>query len=130
MIITTLDNKEMRWQMKRGRSKKSSSLHLEALKLVQKIYPSEILIEEITIPLTYVKKVYGDIFITRVNKLIEIHGEQHYEFNPFFYSSIAEFLRAQKRDRDKKEWCDLNDIIYVELPFDKIDEWEDRINGD
>lgn len=119
----------MRWQMKRGRSKKSSSLHLKAYDLVRKIYPSEALIEEITIPLTGIKKVYGDIFITRINKLIEVHGEQHYKYISFFYTSKADFLRAQKRDRDKEEWCDINGIEYVELPFNKIDEWEDRING-
>lgn len=129
MMITTLDNREIRWQMKRGRSKKSSSLHLEALKLVRQIYPCEALVEEITIPLTFVKKVYGDIFITRVNKLIEVHGEQHYVFNSFFFKSKADFLRAQNRDRQKAEWCEINSITYVELPFDKVNEWEDRING-
>ena len=129
MIITDLDGNQYRWSQRRGKSKKASQLHLEAFQLVRKIYSCEQLIEEITIPLTKVRKVYGDIYITRLNKLIEVHGRQHYEHIPFYHKTIGEFKKAQHRDRQKKEWCEINDIQYVELPFDKIDKWEELIRS-
>lgn len=129
MDIVDLDGRKLRWQMKRGKVKKPSSLHLDAYSLIREIYPSDIIIEEITIPLKRGEKVFGDIYIPSKRKLVEIHGEQHYKYNTFFYSSKLEFLKAQKRDRDKKEWCEINDIQYIELPFNKKEEWSDLIRG-
>lgn len=129
MDIVDLDGRKFRWQMKRGKVKKPSSLHLDVYSLIREIYPSDILIEEITIPLKRGEKVFGDIYIPSKRKLVEIHGEQHYKYNTFFYSSKLEFLKAQKRDRDKKEWCEINDIQYIELPFNKKEEWSDLIRG-
>jgi hypothetical protein len=129
MIITDLDGKQSNWKMRRGKAKKSSSLHLYAYELVRSIYPSDNIIEEITIPLTRKSKVFGDIYIPGRRKLIEVHGEQHYNYTPFFYSSKLDFLKAQKRDRDKQEWCEINDIQYVELPYNEKEKWDDLIRG-
>jgi hypothetical protein len=38
------------------------------------------------------------------------------------------FVKAKKRDADKKEWCELNSIQYIDLPFDETeDQWKKRI---
>ena len=38
------------------------------------------------------------------------------------------FKRSLARDKDKKEWCALNQINYIELPhWEKLDEWKTRI---
>lgn len=38
------------------------------------------------------------------------------------------FMKHKKRDLDKQEWCSVNSIQYIELPFNEtIEEWKDRI---
>ena len=71
----------------------------------------------------------ADFFIPDIKVMVEIHGAQHYSFIKHFHKTKAGFIRSQKRDRLKKEWCELNDIIYVELPFDKKDEWATILRG-
>jgi predicted adenine nucleotide alpha hydrolase (AANH) superfamily ATPase len=61
---------------------------------------------------------------------LEVHGEQHYKFVPFYHSTMLNFLKSQKRDKEKLEWCDINNIQYIELPFDESKEkWIDRIKN-
>lgn len=37
-------------------------------------------------------------------------------------------MLACKRDNEKKEWCELNNIQLVELPYNEdINEWRKRI---
>lgn len=65
----------------------------------------------------------ADFFIPDLKVLIEVHGEQHYKFVKRFHKTNGGFNASKKRDKMKQEWCELNDIIYVELPFDQKDEW-------
>ena len=70
----------------------------------------------------------ADFFLPNRNLIVEIHGEQHFTFNKFFFKNKLEFFRAQARDRDKKEWCRLNDITIIELKHNEtIDEWRKKI---
>ena len=41
-----------------------------------------------------------------------------YEQNSFFHDSKLDFIEGQKRDRRKIEWCELNNIIHIELPYE------------
>jgi hypothetical protein len=60
----------------------------------------------------------------------EVHGEQHYEYCPFFHKSKADFLKAKARDEDKIEWCRINDIQIIVLHFkENDDEWRKHIKG-
>lgn len=100
-----------------------SSLHLEARNILKETYPTLQIIEEVPI---YVRKseiMYIDFFIPLIKKCIEVHGEQHYEFTPFYHRSRMDFLKQKKRDRDKAEWCEINNFTYIELPFNKTNEW-------
>ena len=39
-----------------------------------------------------------------------------------------EFFKAQARDRDKKHWCELNEISLIELFHDEsIEQWREKI---
>ena len=41
------------------------------------------------------------------------------------------FLKARANDSRKKEWCEMNKIKFIELPFDEEDdEWTRRIEQD
>lgn len=60
---------------------------------------------------------------------VEVHGEQHYKFVPFYHNNILDFVKAQKRDKSKQEWCKINNISYVSLPYNEtLEEWTKRLN--
>lgn len=121
--ITGLDGKTYKWNYSKyykRRERKHSNLHDEARGILQEKFKNYSIYEEVTLPGS---DLYADFFIPQLSLIIEVHGEQHYKHIPFFHKTYAEFLLGQKRDRDKKRWCELNEITYIELPFNKIDDW-------
>jgi hypothetical protein len=103
-----------------------SKLHTTARSIIKKELPGSSIYEEVQLLGT---GLIADFFIPDMRILIEVHGEQHYKFVKRFHKSKAGFIRSQKRDATKKEWCSINDITYIELPFDKVDEWAKIIKG-
>jgi hypothetical protein len=108
-----------------------SSLHLRARQILKKLFPKDIILEEISLPGSS-KGSTGTLrldFLIETYKLaIEVHGEQHYKFNSHFFKDKHQFLLALKRDSVKMEWCEMNEISLVELPYSENDnEWKRRI---
>ena len=57
-----------------------------------------------------------------------VHGQQHYKFNSLYHTSAQDFLNQKKRDADLRDWCALNNLSYIELPFNENEEqWVSRI---
>lgn len=117
----------------RARSQRAgkSSHHSLARELIKEVFPLYSLYEEVTLPGS--KKparkslLYADFFIPDLSIIVEVHGKQHYEFCSFFHKSRMDFLLSQKRDRDKVEWCELNDIKMITLPYNKEKEWRQML---
>jgi very-short-patch-repair endonuclease len=134
MQVVDLDGNWSNWSVMGGISKGSiahkSALHITARDLIKKIYPTMQLLEEVTIYTHKNEVSYLDFYIPLIRKCIEVHGEQHYKYISFYHSSPLGFLKAQKKDREKKEWCNINNIILIELPFNKQNEWKDLIIND
>jgi hypothetical protein len=106
-----------------------SSLHLLARKLVKEFYPVDIILEEVTLPIynDRVNVLYADFLVPSRKIIIEVHGEQHYIFNPFFHKNKIEFAKAKVRDSIKKEWCELNSITLLELPYNESEQqWREK----
>ncbi len=97
-----------------------SGLHLSARVLIKKRFPFSSIYEEVTLPGL---GLVADFFIPDIKVMVEVHGEQHYKFVKRFHKSQAGFIASKKRDRLKQEWCEINDVVYVELPFDQKSEW-------
>jgi hypothetical protein len=75
--------------------------------------------------------LYADFWLPLRNKIIEVHGEQHYKFVPFFHGTQLNFLASKANDNKKKEWCLINGIVLVELPFNEsTEQWQSRIELD
>lgn len=133
MDIVDLDNNIRQWNLKGYISKATatnkSSHHISARKLLHEIFPTSQILEEVSIPLKAKEVLYLDFYIPLFKKCIEVHGEQHYKFIPFYHNTKMNFLKAKKRDSEKREWCEQNGITYIELPFDEnIEQWKSRIN--
>jgi len=63
------------------------------------------------------KNLYCDIFCNSpFHFVIEIMGEQHYKFIKHFHGTEKNFRTAQLNDRLKREWCEMNDYCYIEIP--------------
>lgn len=106
-----------------------SNFHLLARELLKQNYPTLQILEEIPIQIRKSETLYMDFFIPLSKKCIEVHGEQHYEFTPFYHRTKLDFFKQQKRDREKREWCHINNISYIELPYNKQEDWLGIINN-
>jgi len=106
-----------------------SNFHLLARELLKQNYPTLQILEEIPIQIRKSETLYMDFFIPLSKKCIEVHGEQHYEFTPFYHRTKLDFFKQQKRDREKREWCHINNIAYIELPYNKQEDWLEMINN-
>lgn len=134
--VIGLDGREYRWNYSfnshRSQRANKSKPHIAAVKLIKSLYPFYGIFEEVSLPgsksLMGRGMLYCDIFIPGMSLVVEVHGEQHYKYIPFFHETKGDFARAQKRDRDKIEWCELNDLSIAILPHDKEDQWETIIN--
>ena len=131
MFVKDLDGNSHNWlltgNMSKGKVDNRSSLHLRARKIITSAYPTLQILEEVPIQIRKSETLYLDFYIPLKKMCFEVHGEQHYKFIPFYHNTILNFLKAQKRDREKHEWCDINNIEYIELPFDKQEEWENLL---
>lgn len=135
MLVKDLDGQVHNWlltgNMAKGKIDHRSSLHLATRKLLSSHFPTLQLLEEVPIPLRKNEVLYLDFYIPLKKICVEVHGEQHFKFVPFYHSTVLNFLKAQKRDRDKQEWCEINGLKYIGLRFDQSkDEWSKLISND
>lgn len=132
MTIVDLDNNIVNWQLtghiSKGRLLNKSSLHLQARKLITIAFPTLQILEEVPIPLRRSETLYLDFYLPLLKTCIEVHGEQHFKFVPFYHSTILNFLKAKKRDQEKIEWCEKNGIKHIALAYNESEsEWKDKL---
>jgi len=134
MNVIDLDGNSSYWHLSgnisKGMVSNKSSLHIKARELIKKTYPTMQILEEVTIRTSKSEVSYLDFYVPLIKTCIEVHGEQHYRFTPFYHANKIAFLKAQKKDNQKKEWCEINSIRFIELPYDKIDLWEQIITNE
>lgn len=125
MKVKGLDGRSYTWNLLNNlESSNPSSLHLEARCILKEEFPFEKILEELTIPSTSLR---CDFFIPSKRIMVEVQGSQHYVYNNFHYNSQFDFIIAGKRDRQKEEFCNLNNIKLVELPYNDRDNWRQRL---
>lgn len=134
MLVKDLDGNSVNWHltgnMAKGKVDNRSSLHLSARKIIASNYPTLQVLEEVPIPLRRNETLYLDFYLPLKKICFEVHGEQHFKFVPFYHNNILNFRKSQKRDREKQEWCELNDIKYVVLSCnDDESEWNERVKN-
>lgn len=135
MLVKDLDNNNHNWNLTgnsaHGKLDNKSSLHLRARSIVKDIYPTLQILEEVPIPLRRSETLYLDFYLPLNKICIEVHGEQHYKFVAHYHNNQMGFIKHKKRDREKQEWCLINNIKYIELPFNETDDqWRLRITSE
>lgn len=105
-----------------------SSLHESSYELLKSLYPTHKLCEEVYIP--ELDGIFLDFYLPTISLVVEVQGAQHYKFNKFFFKSTIDFNKAIRRDEIKKEWCELNNLILVELLYNEsICEWRNKLQN-
>lgn len=129
--VIGLDNKEYKLTLSNKKRIVCSEHHLRARKLLKEIFPLELIFEEVALPGSSAKKqLFADFYIHSIKLMIEVNGEQHYSKNSFFHKNHADFIKGKLRDKDKQNWCEINNISLVVLPYmENDDEWRKRIEG-
>jgi very-short-patch-repair endonuclease len=56
-----------------------------------------------------------DFFISDMLLSVEVDGNQHYKQNSLFHKNRLDFLKQKKRDAEKQDFCDLNQITLVRI---------------
>lgn len=131
MLVYDLDGNSYKWSIlgnTKNNRKNQSSLHKAANLLLSEIYPTITILQEVPIVVKKNQTLYLDFYIPLLKRAIEVHGEQHYKFVAHYHSNAMGYIKHKKRDSDKKEWCDINGIEHIELPYNEtVDQWKLRI---
>lgn len=127
------DGREHTWTLVKQEKNLCSKGHKLARQLLKELFPLDTLFEEVTLPGSATSKnktLYADFYLRSRSIIVEVQGEQHNEFTPFFHETKGDFYRATARDKVKEEWCELNGITLIQLPVgENIDEWRTRIES-
>jgi hypothetical protein len=102
-----------------------SSGHLECRKLLKEIYPSDNVFEEIHLT----PHLIVDFLLPLRKLMVEIQGQQHFEFNKFFHGNKIKFNDQKTRDSQKREWALINNFVLLELKYEDKDNWKKLILG-
>lgn len=133
MLVKDLDGNGHNWlltgNMSKGKIVNKSSYHLMARDIIVNCFPTLQILEEVPIPLRKNDTLYLDFYLPLKKICFEVHGEQHYKFIPFYHSNMLNFLKSQKRDKDKQEWCEINNIKYIELAYNQPELWNEIITN-
>jgi hypothetical protein len=131
MRVIDFGGREHNWPPSMGRvnkTAKKSDLHIRCRKILHRLYGTQPILEEVPIPVK--TKLFLDFYLPLQQVAVECHGRQHYEFIPHFHGTRRAFVSSQQRDRDKAEWCNINNITLIILPYTETDsEWTTRLNN-
>lgn len=126
--VDPFDKKEYTLKFKKVNNKLKSSYHQKAYEIIKKLYPLYPVYEETKLCGTK-NDLYIDMFIPSLGIAVEVNGEQHYKFNPYFHQNIAGYSRAMSRDQEKKLWCEINGITLIELAYNETEEqWQNKLS--
>ena len=108
-----------------------SKPHKKAKKVLREVFPYDSRYEEVSLPGSNKGSssiLRADFFIPNQNLIVEIHGQQHYEFTVHFHKTKLDFYKSLARDKNKENWCKLNSIKFVALKYSESkNEWRESL---
>ena len=90
-----------------------SKIQLKAKQFLKKHWQHHIVFEEFPVAGT---KLTLDFYNANKKIAVEVQGEQHTKYIPFFHGkNKANYISQLRRDQDKLNFCKLNNIRLVEI---------------
>ena len=128
MKIIGLDGKKYNWKFKEEKidDENRSKPHLFCRKILHELYPYDVILEEILIPNT---DLTFDFIVPLRHICVEIQGQQHYKFTPYFHKNLDGFQKSKIRDGQKVEFAQINNWIFLALNDKEQDTWKNQIIG-
>lgn len=91
-----------------------SKLADETYAFLKEVFPHNVIVKEYYIGYQNTR-LFFDFYIKDLDILIEVQGRQHDEFVKHFHNDRETFLAAKRRDNLKKEYCDKEGIVLLEI---------------
>jgi len=132
MKVKDLNGRTYTWppngyQIARDDIRPRSEYHLRCRSLLHSLYPTQPILEEVPLPS---EQLFIDFYLPNRKIAVEVHGEQHYQYVQHFHKNPIGFAQAKARDERKRQWCIINNIVLIELPYmENDDEWRNRIEN-
>lgn len=132
MKVIDLSGRQHTWNLKGYQptsddTRPRSSIHLKCRELLKEIFPLDAILEEVPVP---GENLFLDFFLPARRMVIEVQGEQHQTFTPFFHKTKTNFYKSVGRDRRKHEWCQANNFKIIEFNYNESEsEWRDKVTG-
>jgi len=130
LVVKDLDGNiyDLKIFKKKNKNRDKSKLHTRAKEVLSQVFPRMATIDEVAVKIKKGLNLYIDIYVPSLCLAVEVHGQQHYEFVPHFHGHVHRFGRSRLNDDLKKEWCELNEIRYVELAYNEsAEQWADKL---
>lgn len=107
--------------------KSKSKIQFEAKQFLRKYWKDHVVFEEFPIAGT---RLSFDFYNANKKVAVEVQGAQHTKYVPFFHGRKSQFVSQLRRDQQKIDFCELNNIKLVEVFHDdKISEKIFKENG-
>ncbi len=100
-----------------------SKIAEDTVSMIKQVFPHETFIEEYYVNYKG-QRLFFDLYIKSLNVLVEIQGQQHFNYVSHFHASRESFFAQKRRDNLKIEYCELNNKSLVFF-YDK----KDKITG-
>lgn len=132
MKVYTTDGTPIKWNLTgltlgHVPEKLCSVPHIKARELLPKVFPTDLILEEVPLPNSQLKL---DFFLPNRKLAVEVDGKQHDQRVGFFHKTPRDFYHAQANDRKKDVWCELNHIKIVRLKYDEENLWQSQLAED
>jgi hypothetical protein len=105
-----------------------SAPHLRAREVLKALFPLDPRLEEVPLPGT--GRLTLDFFLPTRKLAVEVQGEQHGTFVPFFHRTMPGFWASRRRDSRKEEFCERNGFRLVQLHDGTDEQWTALILGE
>jgi hypothetical protein len=98
--------------------KSRSKFQFNVKTFLKKYWSGDVVFEELKIVGT---RMSLDFYNANKKIAIEVQGDQHIKYVPFFHGTRNNYLKQIKRDFKKIEFCEMNNIKLVEIyPTDEV----------
>ncbi len=96
-------------------AKSKSNIQFKTKLFLSQYWMSHVVFEEFPVAGT---RLRFDFYNANKRIAVEVHGRQHVKFVPFFHKRRSGFVSQIRRDQQKIDFCELNNIKLVEI-FDE-----------
>jgi|TARA_R110002167_G_scaffold90063_1_gene242896 hypothetical protein len=93
-------------------AKSRSNIQYDTKSFLKNYWLNNVVFEEFPVAGT---RLTLDFYNATKKIAIEVQGQQHRKFVPFFHGNRMNYIDQLRRDKQKLEFCDINEIDLIEI---------------